>query len=130
MKLFSSEDLKKKYEVSTLDVAKRLMDYGYHPPTIYFPLIVHECLMIEPTETETIENLDKFCDAMIAIANEAKENPEIVKTAPHTLETGRLDDAYAAKNINVRCDFFLIDINNQFSHQLFCLKELHCYFSY
>ena len=79
------------------------MDYRFHPPTVYFPLIVHECLMIEPTETESIENLDRFCDAMIAIANEAKDNPEIVKKAPHTTELGRLDDAYAAKNINVCC---------------------------
>ncbi len=101
--ILSSHSLKKNYDVSTLDVAKRLMDYGIHPPTIYFPLIVHECLMIEPTETESKEMLDRFCDAMITITKEAKENKEIVKTAPHNLEYGRLDDAYAAKNINVCC---------------------------
>jgi glycine dehydrogenase subunit 2 len=101
--ILSSHTLKKKYEVSTLDVAKRLMDYNFHPPTVYFPLIVHECLMVEPTETESKENLDAFCDAMIKIAEEAASNPELVKTAPHNLDTGRLDDAYAAKNINVCC---------------------------
>ena len=101
--ILSSHTLKKNHEVSTLDVAKRLMDYGFHPPTVYFPLIVHECLMVEPTETETLEKLDAFCDAMIQIAEEAKTNPELVKTAPHTLAVGRLDDAYAAKHINVCC---------------------------
>jgi len=101
--ILSSHTLKKNHDVSTLDVAKRLMDYNFHPPTVYFPLIVHECLMVEPTESEAIENLDAFCDAMIQISNEAKTNPELVKNAPHTLATGRLDDAYAAKNINVCC---------------------------
>lgn len=101
--ILSSHSLKKKYDVSTLDVAKRLMDYQFHPPTVYFPLIVHECLMIEPTETESKERLDAFCQAMIKIAEEAATNPEIVKNAPHTLATARLDDAYAAKNINVCC---------------------------
>ncbi|KMT20927.1 aminomethyl-transferring glycine dehydrogenase subunit GcvPB [Clostridium cylindrosporum] len=83
-------------EVSTLDIAKRLLDYGYHPPTIYFPLIVHEAMMIEPTETESKETLDKFMDALISIAKEAKENPELVKTAPHTTEVKRLDEVKAA----------------------------------
>lgn len=101
--ILSSSNLKKAYGVSTLDVAKRLMDYKFHPPTVYFPLIVHECLMIEPTETESIETLDAFCNAMIAIAGEAKDDPQLVKTAPHSLDTGRLDDAYAAKYINVCC---------------------------
>jgi glycine dehydrogenase subunit 2 len=101
--ILSSHTLKKKYEVSTLDVAKRLMDFNFHPPTVYFPLIVHECLMVEPTETESLENLDAFCEAMIKIAEEAESNAEIVKTAPHSLEKGRLDDAYAAKHINVCC---------------------------
>lgn len=103
--ILSSQTLKKKYEVNTLDVAKRLMDFGFHPPTIYFPLIIPECLMIEPTETESIEYLDKFCDAMIKIANEAAEDPQKVKSAPHSLMIGRLDDAYAAKHINVCCNF-------------------------
>ena len=68
--------------VHTSDIAKRLLDYGYHPPTIYFPLIVPEAIMIEPTETESRETLDAFCDAMISIAEEARENPERVKGAP------------------------------------------------
>jgi len=101
--ILSSHTLKKKYDVSTLDVAKRLMDYNFHPPTVYFPLIVHECLMIEPTETESKERIDSFCDAMIKIAEEAATDAELVRTAPHTLAMGRLDDAYAAKNINVCC---------------------------
>lgn len=83
-------------EVSTLDIAKRLLDYGYHPPTIYFPLIVNEAMMIEPTETETRETLDGFMDALIKIANESKENPELVKTAPHTTIVKRLDEVKAA----------------------------------
>ena len=101
--ILSSSNLKKNYDVNTLDVAKRLMDYQFHPPTVYFPLIVHECLMIEPTETESKETIDSFCEAMISIANEAKDNPQLVKTAPHSLELGRLDDAHAAKYINVCC---------------------------
>jgi glycine cleavage system P protein (glycine dehydrogenase) subunit 2 len=84
--------------VSTLDIAKRMMDYGYHPPTIYFPLIVKEAMMIEPTETESLETLDAFIEAMIAIAKEARENPEMVKNSPHTTELGRLDEVGAARN--------------------------------
>jgi glycine dehydrogenase subunit 2 len=83
--------------VSTLDIAKRLLDYGFHPPTIYFPLVVSGALMIEPTETETPETLDAFVEAMLAIAEEAKERPEIVKTAPHSTPVGRLDEARAAR---------------------------------
>jgi glycine dehydrogenase subunit 2 len=86
-----------KQGVSTLDIAKRLLDYGYHPPTIYFPLVVSGALMIEPTETETIETLDGFVEAMIAIAQEAKTDPELVKTAPHTTPVKRLDEARAAR---------------------------------
>jgi glycine dehydrogenase subunit 2 len=86
-----------KQGVSTLDIAKRLLDYGYHPPTIYFPLVVSGALMIEPTETETIETLDGFIEAMIAIAQEAKTDPELVKTAPHTTPVKRLDEARAAR---------------------------------
>lgn len=92
----------KKAGVSTKDIAKRLLDYGFHPPTVYFPLIVDEAMMIEPTETETKETLDKFCDALIAIAKEAKENPEIVKSAPHTTPVARLDEAKAAKELDLR----------------------------
>lgn len=71
--------------VTTLDIAKRLLDYGYHPPTVYFPLIIDQALMIEPTETESKETIDGFIDAMIAIAEEAKSNPELLKTAPTIL---------------------------------------------
>ncbi|MBN8200452.1 aminomethyl-transferring glycine dehydrogenase subunit GcvPB [Bacillus sp. NTK034] len=87
----------KKLGVRTLDIAKRLLDFGYHPPTIYFPLNVEECIMIEPTETESKETLDAFVDAMIQIAKEAEENPEIVQEAPHTTVIGRLDETMAAR---------------------------------
>ena len=83
--------------VSTLDIAKRLLDYGYHPPTIYFPLVVSGALMIEPTETETPETLDGFIEAMLAIAQEAKSDPELVKSAPHSTPVKRLDEARAAR---------------------------------
>ncbi|MDE6178737.1 MAG: aminomethyl-transferring glycine dehydrogenase subunit GcvPB [Duncaniella sp.] len=84
--------------VTTLDVAKRLLDYGYHAPTIYFPLLFHESLMIEPTETESLETLDGFIGVMRTIAREARENPDIVKTAPHNTPIGRPDDTAAALN--------------------------------
>lgn len=87
----------KKQGVRTLDIAKRLLDFGYHPPTIYFPLIVEECLMIEPTETESKETLDQFIDIMIQIAKEADETPEIVQEAPHNTVVGRLDEVTAAR---------------------------------
>jgi glycine dehydrogenase subunit 2 len=83
--------------VTTLDMAKRLLDYGYHPPTIYFPLVVAGALMIEPTETETLETLDGFIDAMLEIAREAKEDPELVKNAPYSTPVRRLDEARAAR---------------------------------
>jgi glycine dehydrogenase subunit 2 len=86
-----------KYGVSTLDIAKRLLDYGFHPPTIYFPLVVSGALMIEPTETETPETLDQFIEAMIAIARESRETPDLVKNAPHTTPVRRLDEAKAAR---------------------------------
>ena len=82
--------------VTTLDVAKRLLDYGFHAPTIYFPLLFHEAMMIEPTENESRETLDAFIDAMKKIAIEAKENPELVKSAPHNTPVRRLDDTKAA----------------------------------
>jgi glycine dehydrogenase subunit 2 len=85
------------HEVSTLDIAKRLLDYGYHPPTIYFPLIVDSAIMIEPTESESLETLDGFIDVMIKIAQEAKENPELVKSAPHNTIVRRLDEVKAAR---------------------------------
>jgi len=87
----------KKLGVRTLDIAKRLLDFGYHPPTIYFPLNVEECMMIEPTETESKETLDSFIDAMIQIAKEAEENPEIVQEAPHTTVVKRMDETLAAR---------------------------------
>jgi glycine dehydrogenase subunit 2 len=84
--------------VSTLDIAKRLLDFGYHPPTIYFPHLVKEALMIEPTETESKETLDEFIAAMIQIAEEVKTDPEMVKGAPYTTVVSRLDEANAARN--------------------------------
>ena len=90
------------YGIHTLDIAKRLLDYGYHPPTIYFPLIVEEALMIEPTESESKETLDGFIDAMKKIAQEAAENPEIVHTAPHNTIVSRLDETLAARKPVVR----------------------------
>jgi len=88
--------------VTTLDVAKRLMDYGFHPPTVYFPLVVHGALMIEPTETETPQTLDCFVAALEAIVREAHEQPELVKSAPHTTGLKRLDEARAARKPHLR----------------------------
>jgi glycine dehydrogenase subunit 2 len=85
--------------VTTLDVAKRLLDYGYHPPTIYFPMIVHEAIMIEPTETESKETLDEFIAAMIKIAEEAKEDPSVLKNAPYNTPVRRLDEVKAARQL-------------------------------
>jgi glycine dehydrogenase subunit 2 len=103
--VLSARTLKKEHGITALDVAKRLMDYGFHPPTIYFPLIVAEALMIEPTETETKETLDAFADAMQAIAREAAEEPESIKAAPHDRPVGRLDEVKAAKRAIVRYGF-------------------------
>jgi len=88
--------------VKTLDIAKRLLDFGLHAPTVYFPLIVPEALMIEPTETESKESLDGFIHAMIQIAKEAEENPEIVISAPQNTPVTRLDEVKAARDLNVR----------------------------
>jgi glycine dehydrogenase subunit 2 len=88
----------KKLGVRTLDMAKRLLDFGYHPPTVYFPINVEECMMIEPTETESKETMDAFIDVMIKIAKEVEENPDIVLEAPHTTIIGRLDEVQAARN--------------------------------
>lgn len=85
-------------EVTTLDIAKRLIDHGFHPPTVYFPLIVNEALMIEAPESESKETLDSFVEVMIKIAEEAKENPEILKTAPHNTPVRRPDETQAARN--------------------------------
>jgi glycine dehydrogenase subunit 2 len=103
--VLSGRKLKREYGVTTLDVAKRLMDYGFHPPTIYFPLIVPEALMIEPTETEAKETLDAFAEAMLAIAREAAGQPELLKEAPHVRPVKRLDEVRAAKQPVVRYRF-------------------------
>jgi glycine dehydrogenase subunit 2 len=92
-------------EVHALDIAKRLMDYNFHPPTNYFPLIVHEALMIEPTETENKQTLDAFADALIKIAEEARSQPELLKSAPHNTPVGRLDEVKAAKELVLCCGF-------------------------
>jgi glycine dehydrogenase subunit 2 len=92
-----SGDWQKSKGVSTLDIAKRLLDFGYHPPTIYFPLIISEALMIEPTECETKETLDEFIGALRQIAEEVEKDPEIVKNAPYTTVISRLDEAQAAR---------------------------------
>jgi glycine dehydrogenase subunit 2 len=100
--VISAKWQKEKYGIKALDIAKRLIDYGFHPPTIYFPLIVEEALMIEPTETESKETLDAFCDAMIRIAGECETNPEIIRSAPHVTPVGRLDEAKAAREPDLR----------------------------
>ncbi len=92
----------KQYGVRAFDIAKRLLDYGFHPPTMYFPLIVPECLMIEPTETESKQTLDRFANALLEIAREAIEQPELLKNAPHNTPVRRLDEAGAAKNLMLR----------------------------
>jgi glycine dehydrogenase subunit 2 len=83
--------------VTTLDIAKRLMDFGFHPPTIYFPLVVKGAIMIEPTETESMDDLDGFIEAMKTIAEEAIENPDILYAAPTRPKVGRLDETAAAR---------------------------------
>ncbi len=90
-------------DIHALDIAKRLMDYKFHPPTNYFPLIVHEALMIEPTETESMQTLDAFADALLKIAEEARTNPQLLKEAPHDTPIGRLDELRAAKELVLCC---------------------------
>ena len=103
--VLSARSLKREHGISALDVAKRLMDYGFHPPTIYFPLVVPEALMIEPTETEAKETLDAFADAMQAIVREAAEDPAVIKEAPHGRPVRRLDEVRAAKRPVVKYGF-------------------------
>jgi glycine cleavage system P protein (glycine dehydrogenase) subunit 2 len=103
--VLSARRLKREHGITALDVAKRLMDYGFHPPTIYFPLVVGEALMIEPTETETKETLDAFADAMLAIAREAAEEPEVIREAPHGRPVRRVDEVLAARRAVVRYGF-------------------------
>lgn len=98
----TAEKYKKENGIRALDISKRLIDYGFHPPTNYFPLIVPECLMIEPTETETKETLDAFCDALIAICTEIAHEPDLLKDAPSTQIVGRLDETAAVKRLDVR----------------------------
>ncbi len=100
--VLSGAPMKKQLGLRVLDLAKRLLDFGYHPPTVYFPLVVDEALMIEPTETETRETLDAFAEAVAAILAEAAEDPEIARQAPHTTPVRRLDEAGAAKRPVIR----------------------------
>jgi len=92
----------KKTGVTTLDIAKRLIDYGFHPPTVYFPLVVHGALMMEPTETETPETIDAFVEALECISREAEQNPDIVHTAPHNTVVRRMDETRAARQPKLR----------------------------
>ncbi len=100
--VLSGSRQKQQYGVTTKDMAKRLLDYGFHAPTIYFPLIVEEAIMIEPTETESKRTLDEFAETMLAIAREAQEHADVVKTAPHTTSVKRLDEVRAARQPNLR----------------------------
>ena len=93
-----SDKIQNEYGIKTMDIAKRLLDYGMHPPTVYFPLVVHGAIMIEPTETESIEELDKFCDIMIKVADEAKNDSQLLLSAPHNTPVRRCDEVGAAKN--------------------------------
>ncbi len=100
--VLSGGPMKRQLQIRTLDLAKRLLDFGFHPPTVYFPLLVEEALMVEPTETETRETLDAFADAIAAILREAAADPEIARTAPHTTPVRRLDEVTAAKRPVIR----------------------------
>ncbi len=100
--VLSGGPMKKELKIKTLDLAKRLLDFGFHPPTVYFPLLVEEALMVEPTETETKETLDAFADAIAAILREAAEDPEIALSAPYTTPVRRLDEVAAAKQPVIR----------------------------
>ena len=95
--VLSGTPAKRELDVRTLDIAKRLLDYGFHPPTIYFPLLVDEALMVEPTETETRESLDRFADAIDSILAEAERDPEVLRHAPYTTPVRRLDEAAASR---------------------------------
>jgi glycine dehydrogenase subunit 2 len=100
--VLSGEPMKRELQIKTLDLAKRLLDHGYHPPTVYFPLLVDEALMVEPTETETKETLDAFAQALAEILGEAAEDPQIAQNAPYTTPVRRLDEVGAAKNPIIR----------------------------
>ncbi|MGI6423677.1 MAG: aminomethyl-transferring glycine dehydrogenase subunit GcvPB [Tepidanaerobacteraceae bacterium] len=98
----SCNNWKEKFDIRALDIAKRLLDYGFHPPTVYFPLIVDEALMIEPTETESKETLDAFADTLRKIYQEAKENPDLLKSAPHDTFVRRVDEVKAAREMKLK----------------------------
>ena len=100
--VLSGGPMKRELKIKTLDLAKRLLDHGFHPPTVYFPLLVDEALLVEPTETETRETLDAFAEAVGAIVREAEQDPEIARGAPYTTPVRRLDEAGAAKRPIVR----------------------------
>jgi glycine dehydrogenase subunit 2 len=93
---------KQELGIKTLDIAKRMLDFGYHPPTVYFPLLVDEALMVEPTETETKETLDSFADAVEEILREAEDDPEIARNAPYTTPVRRVDEVRATRQPVVR----------------------------
>jgi len=98
-----SDKLQAPQKVTTFDMVKRLIDYGFHPPTIYFPLVVHGAIMIEPTETESKEDIDLFVEAFKEVVREAAENPELLHDAPHRPKVGRLDELSAARNPRLTC---------------------------
>jgi glycine dehydrogenase subunit 2 len=100
--VLSGAKAKRELGLRTLDLAKRLLDFGFHPPTVYFPLLVDEALMIEPTETETRETLDAFADAVAEILREAAKHPELARGAPYTTPVRRLDEVTAAKRPVIR----------------------------
>jgi glycine dehydrogenase subunit 2 len=100
--VFSPVAMKKRTGVKTMDIAKRLLDYGFHAPTIYFPLNVAEALMIEPTETETKDELERFAAALQSIAQEAEDDPEMVRSAPHDTPLRRLDEGRAGRQLDLR----------------------------
>ena len=99
--IITLKDITDKTGVTALDVAKRLIDYGFHPPTMYFPTLVAECLLIEPTETEAVEMLDEFLAAMRSIYQEIMQEPDTVKTAPHNSSVARVDEVLAMKELKL-----------------------------
>jgi glycine dehydrogenase subunit 2 len=100
--VLSGGPMKRELQIKTLDLAKRLLDFGYHPPTVYFPLLVDEALMVEPTETETRETLDGFAQAVGEILREAAKDPDVARGAPYSTPVRRLDEVAAAKHPVVR----------------------------
>ena len=103
--VFSASEIKKRTGVKTLDIAKRLLDFGFHAPTVYFPLNVPEALMTEPTETETKDEIERYAEACVAILREAESDPELVTTAPHDTPMRRLDEGRAARQLDLRWAF-------------------------